>query len=36
MPNEEFDGRAPLEVIRGGQVEAIADLAEDMLTGSPA
>lgn len=36
MSNEPLDGHAPLELIRQGQVVAVANLAEDMLTGSPA
>jgi hypothetical protein len=35
MVNEQLDGRTPIDVIRGGQAGAVADLAEDMLTGSP-
>lgn len=36
MPNEELDGLAPIDAIRRRQVAAVADLAEDMLTGSAA
>jgi hypothetical protein len=35
MPNSQLDRRPPLDVIRGGQVGLVADLADDMLTGSP-
>jgi hypothetical protein len=35
MANEQLDDRTPLEVIRSGRVEVVADLVEDMLTGSP-
>ncbi len=34
LPNEELDGRSPYAVIRDGGVETIAELAEDMLSGS--
>lgn len=36
MPNEHLAGSSPLGLIREGKVEAVADLAQDMLTGSPA
>ena len=36
LPNEQLDGRSPSAVIREGGVEAVAELAEDMLSGSPA
>jgi hypothetical protein len=35
LPNEQLDGLAPIEAIRRGHVTGVADLAEDMLTGSP-
>jgi Protein of unknown function (DUF2384) len=35
MPSGQLDNRTPLEVIRGGHVGVVADLADDMLTGSP-
>jgi hypothetical protein len=35
MPNDQLAKRSPLEVIRGGDAAAVADLAEDMLTGAP-
>jgi len=35
MANDQLDGRTPIDVIRGGQVSVVADLAEDMLSGSP-
>lgn len=35
LPNDELDGRTPFEAIRQGNVAAVADLVEDMLTGSP-
>ena len=34
MPNEQLEGRSPLDAIRDGRVTEIADLAEDMLTGN--
>ncbi len=36
LPNEQLDARSPWAVIRSGNVEAVAELAEDMLSGSPA
>jgi len=35
MPNEQLDERTPIEVVRSGKAEVVADLAEDMLSGSP-
>jgi hypothetical protein len=35
LANEELEGRTPFELIRQGKVAVIADLVEDMLTGSP-
>ncbi len=35
LPNELLDGRSPWAVIRSGKVDAVAELAEDMLSGSP-
>ncbi len=35
LPSVPLDGRSPLDVIRAGEVDSIADLAEDMLSGSP-
>lgn len=35
LPNEQLDGRSPLALIHDGAVEVVADLAEDMLAGSP-
>jgi hypothetical protein len=35
MANEQLDGRAPIDLVRVGQADLVADLAEDMLTGSP-
>jgi hypothetical protein len=35
LANDDFEGRTPLELIRSGKVSVVADLAEDMLTGSP-
>ncbi|HEY1302725.1 MAG TPA: hypothetical protein VGF24_04200 [Vicinamibacterales bacterium] len=35
LANGELDGRTPLEAIRQGKVDLVADLVEDMLTGSP-
>ena len=36
LPNPELDDRPPWSVIRDGRVEVVADLADDMLSGSPA
>ena len=36
LPNDLLDGHSPRAVIRGGGVETVAELAEDMLSGSPA
>ncbi len=33
--NDELGGRTPLQVIQGGGAEVVADLAADLLTGSP-
>jgi hypothetical protein len=35
LANEELDGQTPFEVIRKGKIAVVADLVEDMLTGSP-
>jgi hypothetical protein len=35
LANEELDGQTPFEVIRKGKIALVADLVEDMLTGSP-
>lgn len=35
LPNDQLGGRSPRAAIREGQVEAVADLADDMLTGNP-
>ena len=35
LANDQLRERTPLEVIRDGNVSAIADLVDDMLTGSP-
>lgn len=35
-PNTQLDGLTPLEAIRQGEGEVVADLADDMLSGSPA
>jgi transcriptional regulator with XRE-family HTH domain len=35
LANDQLAGRTPLELIREGNADAIADLVEDMLTGSP-
>jgi hypothetical protein len=35
LANDELNDRTPLEAIRHGKVAAVADLVEDMLTGSP-
>lgn len=34
--NAELDGRSPIELIRSGRADLVADLAEDILTGQPA
>lgn len=36
QPSPALGDRSPLDVIRGRQAEAVADLVEDMLSGSPA
>ncbi len=36
LPNEQLEGRSPSAMIREGGVETVAELAEDMLSGSPA
>jgi hypothetical protein len=36
LTNEQLGKRTPLDLIRDGRVAVVADLAEDMLTGSPA
>jgi hypothetical protein len=35
MPNEQLGVRTPIELIRSGKADTVADLAEDMLTGNP-
>lgn len=35
MANDQLDGHRPIELIRTGRAGVVADLAEDMLTGSP-
>jgi hypothetical protein len=35
LPNDQLGGQSPRAAIRGGYTEAVADLADDMLTGSP-
>jgi hypothetical protein len=35
MPNEQLDDRTPIDLVRRGQADVVADLAEDMLSGSP-
>lgn len=35
LPNDALDGITPLAMIRGGGSDVVADLAEDMLSGSP-
>lgn len=35
LANDQFDDRTPLDLIRDGKVGVIADLVQDMLTGSP-
>ena len=35
MPNEQLDQRSPLDVVRQGMAETVADLAENMLLGNP-
>lgn len=36
LPNEQLEGQTPSAIIREGGVETVAELAEDMLSGSPA
>lgn len=33
--NQHLDGDAPIDLLQGGEVEVVADLAESMLTGTP-
>lgn len=35
QPARQLEERSPLDVIRGGEVGVVADLADDMLTGAP-
>jgi len=35
MPNEQLDGARPLDLMAGAQRQVVADLVDDMLTGSP-
>jgi Antitoxin Xre/MbcA/ParS C-terminal toxin-binding domain len=35
MANDQLDGRTPIDLLRVGRADLVADLAEDMLTGSP-
>lgn len=35
MPNDELDGQPPIDLVRKGRVAVVADLVEDMLTGTP-
>ncbi len=35
LANDDLEGRTPLELIRLGKVAVVAELVEDMLTGSP-
>jgi hypothetical protein len=35
MPDEQLDDRTPIELLRNGEADTVADLAEDMLTGIP-
>lgn len=35
MPNEQLGDHTPIELIRDGKADTVADLAEDMLTGNP-
>ena len=35
MANKQLDSRTPIDLLRGGHADVVADLAEDMLTGSP-
>ena len=36
LANPHLENRTPLEIVRGGRADAVANLAEDMLTGAPA
>jgi hypothetical protein len=35
MPDGQLDDRTPIELLRNGEADTVADLAEDMLTGIP-
>lgn len=35
LANDQLEGRTPLALVREGRAEVVADLAEDMLSGSP-
>lgn len=34
-PNEEFDGETPIALIKGGEIEVVAELLRDALVGQP-
>ena len=34
MPNDQLDRRTPIELLRSGKADAVADLAADMLSGN--
>jgi len=36
LANPGLEGRSPLEIVRTGRVDVVANLAEDLLTGAPA
>jgi hypothetical protein len=35
MPDGQLDDRTTIELLRNGEADTVADLAEDMLTGIP-
>jgi len=35
LPNPHLEGRAPIDVIRAGRANVVANLVEDLLTGAP-
>ena len=36
IPNQELDGKKPLDLLASGERQVVADLVDDMLTGAPA
>lgn len=35
MPNDQLDGKSPLELMANGERQVVVDFVEDMLTGAP-